>query len=224
MAPVPAQVRPTWRRTRPAGFISAMAYLLRGSIGMGFLSAFVRHDARQPVVAPAALLRDPCRRRVAIPGLHRELPARVVPDRGARRIGGVAPEPGYVALAIIRDSTGRIQLDGLERPHERPAQAEAVGDGMVEVLGAHVTLLHQAERFAEECGLQPVEDEAVDLLLHVDRHLTHLAQDRAGARSRFSRGPRRTAQPARANTCAQARPIKPAPTIAAMPMDFLSRS
>ena len=53
------------------------------------------------------------------------------------QVGHVAAEPGRVALAVVGDARRGVQLDRLERAHEGPAQAEAVGDRVVEVLRAH---------------------------------------------------------------------------------------
>jgi hypothetical protein len=64
---------------------------------------------------------------------------------------------------------------------------------VIQVLGAHVAFLHEAEGFGEEGDLQAVEDEAVDLLLHVDRHLAHALLDLDRAPLRLGRCPRRPA-------------------------------
>ena len=115
---------------------------------------------------------------------------------GGRR-GQLLVEAG-VARAIIRDAAGRVEFDGLERPEERPAQAEAVLDGVVEIFGRDVALADQAERFGQQRALQPVEDKAVDLAVDGDRHLADLAIDfpRALDRSPAPSTARRTARPA----------------------------
>src|ERR1043166_750860 len=53
-----------------------------------------------------------------------------------------------VPRAIVGDAAGRVELDRLERSHERPAQpeSESVLDRLVEILGRDDSLAHQAER------------------------------------------------------------------------------
>ena len=51
-------------------------------------------------------------------------------------------------------------------------------DGVVEVLGRDVALADQPKRLGQQRALQPVQDEAVDLAVDVDRHLADLAIDR----------------------------------------------
>src|SRR5829696_2500222 len=135
---------------------------------MWFLRALVRHERREATVPPHALFGNLAGRRRSPPGSARALPLLIIPDRGGRQVRHVASEPGNVTLAIISNAAGSVELDRLERSHESPAQSKPVGDGVVEIFGAHVTLLHKAKRLREERNLQPIEDEAVDLALHVD--------------------------------------------------------
>ncbi len=64
------------------------------------------------------------------------------------------------------------QVEGLERAHERPAQAEPVAHRPVDVVGRGVALGPQRDRLAQHRGLEPVEDEPRDLLADDDRRLT----------------------------------------------------
>src|SRR5436309_129907 len=76
---------------------------------------------------------------------------------------------------------GRVQIDGLHRPHEGPAQAEPVLDRLVEILSRHIALIDQPERLVEQRRLQAIEDEALELAIDRDRHLTRALHQRAGA-------------------------------------------
>src|SRR4051812_7968981 len=96
-------------------------------VGRGFLRALVRDQRGEALIAPDGLLRDLRGRGRAIPCARGALPLRIIPDARGRRIRRVAPEPVHVTPAIIRDAGRRVELDRLERAHESPAQAEAVG-------------------------------------------------------------------------------------------------
>ena len=52
---------------------------------------------------------------------------------------------------------------GLEQPHLRPAQAEALGDRLVDLPGRGDAVMDQPERFAPDGLEQPVGDVRVDL-------------------------------------------------------------
>ncbi len=99
-----------------------------------------------------------------------------------------------IARAIIRDAAGGVELDGLERTKERPAQAETILDGVIEVFRRDITLADEAKSFSEQRALQAVQHKAVDLAVDGHRHLPDLAIDRAGAVDRLGRGPGRAAQ------------------------------
>src|SRR3984893_9356963 len=99
--------------------------------------------------------------------------------RAGRRGWQAAIEAG-VAGAVIGDTAGRVELDRLERPHERPAQPESVLYGLVEILGRDDAVADQAARLGEQRALQSIEHEAVDLPPHHDRHLPEPEVDRLG--------------------------------------------
>ena len=61
---------------------------------------------------------------------------------------GDALEQGRKTGGEGADATGVIHIQGLERPHQRPAQAKAVGDRRVHVARAGVAILDQAERLS----------------------------------------------------------------------------
>lgn len=84
-----------------------------------------------------------------------------------------------VALAVVDDAVGGIEVDGLEGAHEGPAQAEALRDGGVDVLGRADAILHEAPGLHEEGVLQPVDDESVDLLAEDDRGLPEAEEELA---------------------------------------------
>ena len=159
---------------------SARACGRRARQGAGRASGSCRRPARRSGPAP--------RRRAAF--CHA---ASSHTDR-RRQVGHVAAEPRRVAPAVVGDPARCIQLDGFKRTHEGPAQAQSVADRVVEILRTDVAFLHEAERLGQQRDLQPVQDEAVDLALHVDRHLADAFEHRARAAARLLRGPRRTAQ------------------------------
>src|ERR1700758_2082720 len=51
-----------------------------------------------------------------------------------------------VAPTVIRDAAWRVELDGLKRPHESPAQAQSVLQRLVEILRRDVAVLNQTKR------------------------------------------------------------------------------
>src|SRR5215468_869747 len=51
-----------------------------------------------------------------------------------------------IAPAVVRDTARRVELDGLERPHERPAQAQSVLQRLVEILRRDVAVFNQTKR------------------------------------------------------------------------------
>src|SRR5258706_3780576 len=140
---------------------------------MRFLRALVGDERCKTLVAPEALLRNLRGRGLAFPRRRGAVPLNIVPDARRRQVRDIAAEPGHIALAVIGDAARRVQLDGLEGTHEGPAKAQAVGDRVIEVLGAHVAVLHEPKGLREKCHLQAIEDEAIDLALHGDRHLAH---------------------------------------------------
>src|SRR6185437_5643500 len=82
-----------------------------------------------------------------------------------------------ITFGIVSHAAGRVEVYGLERPHEGPAQGEPIADPDVDVLNAGYSLLDEAEGFLQERALQPVHDEAVDLALHHDRGVACVAQE-----------------------------------------------
>ena len=117
-----------------------------------------------------------------------------VPDVRPRRIAGETAVDRAVARTIIGDAAGRVEVDGRERTHERPAQPETVRERLVHVLRRHVALAHQAHRLVEQRALQPVEDEAVDLPLDDDRDLPDIRHHGVCALDGRGRSPRRAAK------------------------------
>ncbi len=113
---------------------------------------------------------------------------------GAGWIGRQSPVEAAVALAVVGDAAGGVERDGLERAHERPAQAEAVRDGLVEVFRRDIALADQAHRLGEQRALQAIENEAIDLALHQDGHLPDAGHHFGRARHGRGAGPRRAAE------------------------------
>src|SRR5579884_672750 len=96
-----------------------------------------------------------------------------------------------VALHVIAHAGRRVEIDRLERPHERPAQGEALSDPDIDVLRRRIAVGDEAEGFFEQGALQTIHDEAVELALHHDRRLAGFDEEGAGALDDVGRRPRR---------------------------------
>src|SRR4051812_38554764 len=123
----------------------------------------MRGQRGEPPIAPACELRELLRCRLLAPFAQNVCDVRVLEYLDARWLRLQPLVEAGVARAIVRDPAGRIQFDGRERPHERPAQAEAVLDGLVEILRRGITLADEAKGFGEQRALQAIENEALDL-------------------------------------------------------------
>src|SRR5262245_24170889 len=80
-------------------------------------------------------------------------------------------DPGVdalVAFGIVPHAARRVEVYGLERPHEGPAQGEPIADPDVDVLDPGDALLDETEGLLQERALQPIHDESIDLALHHD--------------------------------------------------------
>src|SRR3546814_4530876 len=76
------------------------------------------------------------------------------PGVGGGLFGGNRLVHAAVARAVILQAFGRIQIYGFEWPHKGPAQAQAVLDGNVQILGADAAAIDQAKRLAQQSSLQ----------------------------------------------------------------------
>ena len=101
---------------------------------------------------------------------------------------------GAVAPEIVRDAVGRVEIDGLERAHERPPEADPGLDRGVDVGGRGDAVLDHAQRRAEQRRLHAVGDEALDLLVQPDRRLADPGHEVMGALDHGRIGPRCRAQ------------------------------
>src|SRR6185312_747690 len=135
------------------------------------LRATMRNEGHQPPVAP----RRPFGKFV-LPQRRAALQSRPLDQfwRPRMRIGprlrdGLVKRPKPARVVV--DAARRIQVDRLERPHERPAQAQPMRHGEVDVGGARVALLEERPGFPEKRSLQAIEDEPLDLPLDDDRRL-----------------------------------------------------
>ena len=99
-----------------------------------------------------------------------------------------------VAAQIVGDAARRVEVDRLERPHERPAQADAVLDRDIDVRGRGDAVPDHAQRRAEQRRLHAVGDEARDLAAQADRRLAGAGHQRVGALDHRRIGPGRRAQ------------------------------
>src|SRR5207244_7192810 len=68
-------------------------------------------------------------------------------------------ETRTIASAVVGDTAGSIELDCLEWPHERPAQAQSIFESLVEILRRHIAVSDEAECLRQQHGFQAVEDE-----------------------------------------------------------------
>ena len=141
---------------------------------------------------------DAFRRRLMRPRRDHPVDVRAFVHLGAGGGSGQLLVEAGIARAVIGNAAGRIEFDGLERTEERPAQAETVLHGVIEILRRDIAFADQAKRFGKQRALQPVQHEAVDLAVDGDRHLPDLAIDvRGRGRSRRARSTaRRTVRPA----------------------------
>ena len=96
-----------------------------------------------------------------------------------------------VALDVVAHAARRVEVDGLERPHERPAQRQAFADADVDILDRGVAVGDQAEGLFQQRALQAVHDEAVELALHDDRRLAGRDEEGAGPLDDLGRRPGR---------------------------------
>ena len=98
------------------------------------------------------------------------------------------------AGAVVGDAARRVELDGLERAHERPPQAQPVADGLVEVLGRHVSLADQPHGLRQQHRLHAVEDNpSISLFTTIGTWPT-LVEDGARPLDRLGRGPGRAGE------------------------------
>jgi len=93
-------------------------------------------------------------------------------------------------LVIFRNTTGRIEMIGLERSHKRPAPAETVFDDAVDVFRRDIAAIYQMQRLIDERELQAVQHIAEDFLIQPHRHLANTAEERAAGVERCLAGRR----------------------------------
>ena len=55
-----------------------------------------------------------------------------------------------IAFGVVAHAAGRVEVDGLERPHEAPAQRQALADADVDVLDAGVAVGDEPERLLQQ--------------------------------------------------------------------------
>src|ERR1700730_2755674 len=129
----------------------------------GRLGALVRLEGGKPSIATAHALGDLlwCGFLAPLPKNQIEIGHAVDVRVGAAQAGEARP----VAAAVIGGAAGRNELDGLDRPHEGPAQSEPVLENLVEVLRRHVAVFHQPESLGQQHRLEAVENETLDLAI-----------------------------------------------------------
>src|ERR1700730_10122263 len=154
IAPVTAQVMMTLRL-----MLCSLSWWLddSGFVGLGGL---VRGQRGEPFVASLRQRIDAFRRRLMRPRRDHPVHIRALVHLGSdRRRGQLLIEAG-IARAIIGDAAGRIEFDGLEGTQKRPAQSEAILDGVVEILRRDIAFADKAKGFGQQRALQPVQDKA----------------------------------------------------------------
>jgi hypothetical protein len=72
------------------------------------------------------------------------------------------------ATGVISNAARGIQVYRFKRTHEGPAVAEAVSDRFINVLSRRDTVIKQTPYFPEQCSLQPVQNEPLNLLEQPD--------------------------------------------------------
>src|SRR5690348_16645665 len=114
--------------------------------------ALVGDEGHETAVAPRLPLVEPVEGKACAALRGDPLDGRAAPGRG-RRLAALAGETlveGTVAACIVGDAAGRVQVDGLEGTHEGPAQAEPIGDALVDVLDRGVAVGDEPQRLVEE--------------------------------------------------------------------------
>src|SRR4030095_15894655 len=104
------------------------------------------------------------------------------------------PKKSTVTRAIIGNAAGCVQLDRRERPHERPAQAQAFAYRLVEIFRRHIAFANETHCLGQERALQSIEDEAIELAAHDDGYLSDFGEHRERPLDRRRRGPWGTAR------------------------------
>ena len=122
-------------------------------------------------------------------------------DRAGPRRDAVLrrPEPlidPFVAPDIVAHAARRVEVDGLERADERPAQPDALLQADIDLFGRGVAVGDQAEGLLQQRALQAVHDEAVELAPH-RRSAPGRSRPSEGAPARASRPPSTAPAPAR---------------------------
>ncbi len=184
IAPVTAQVMMTLLLTPCRPPVSSANVLVRAPL--------VRGERHQAAVAPGLALDEPVGGNALAP-LAPPPSAMTGPDPidaplHRRKYPGVDL---LIALGVIAHAAGRVEIDGLERPHEAPAQRQPLADADIDVLDARIAVGDQAERLLQQRALKPVHHEAVDLALHHDGRVAGRAQEGGGALDHGGVRPRR---------------------------------
>ena len=108
-------------------------------------------------------------------------------------VGQVRPRPlerrPELAEEVAHSLLAAGDAVGEEGAHERPAQAGAVADRVVDLLDRRDPVVHEPERLAPERLEQPVGEEAVDLAADDERVHPHRAEHRLRAFDRLRRRP-----------------------------------
>ncbi len=124
---------------------------------------------------------------LGLDGCH-DLAGPVDPAQHLREDVGI---DALVALDIIAHATGRIEVNGLERSHERPAQRQPVADADIDILDTGVAVGDKPESLLQQGALQAVHDEAVELALHHQRRMAGIDEEGARPFQRLGGRPRR---------------------------------
>ncbi|ALE77350.1 hypothetical protein WY02_01420 [Pseudonocardia sp. AL041005-10] len=89
---------------------------------------------------------------------------------------------------VAQAAVAAAEVEAQERSAGRPARTERPGDHAVELGGGDHTVTDEGDGLAEQRRLQPVADEAVHLLVDLDRVLADRAQELRGPRDAVARG------------------------------------
>jgi len=127
-------------------------------------------DIHQPSVTPT---------HTVLPALQRQQGAAL--GRDARHqigrpwivlapLGTHARVRGSELFGMRSDPAACIDVDGLEDSQHRPAHPETLGDRAVDLRNAGDAVADEAVRLPQQCTLQPIEQEALDLAFERHRH------------------------------------------------------
>ena len=88
----------------------------------------------------------------------------------------------------------RVEIACLKGANERPAMRQSIFDSPIYVGAGCIATFHQTESFMQKCYLHAVDDETINFLTHVNRHMPGALHNVASLIHRRPIGPGRRAK------------------------------